>query len=119
MQACFIFVAGLTIELNGVSYVNNSEISITEVGEGDNAMLCRTDLTNCCDRDQGEWIYPNNTIVKINNVGYGFYRNRGAMLIRLHKRNGVTRPPGLYCCALATENDPDATICINLSKFSR
>ena len=115
------FIAGLTIELNGVSYANNSEIAITEVGEGD-AVLCRTDRTDCCAPTenngrmrQGEWRYPNNTLVRNSGSGDDFYRTRGNMVVALNRRNGATQPTGLYGCEVATRADPNARICITLS----
>ena len=119
-------MTGLRIELKGVlSYKSNySEIVITEVGEGDNALQCRTDLITCCINDpandrtrQGGWHYPNNSLVNNNVSGDGIYRTRGSMVVSLHRRNGVTQPTGLYCCEVPTAADPNtnATICIYLN----
>ena len=103
-----------------MSYANNSEIAITEVGEGDNALQCRTDLNTCCHPDNpgqsrgGEWRYPNNSL-----VGYIFkgdiYRDRGSMVVNLYRRN-ATQPTGLYCCEVPTHDNPMARACVNLSK---
>ena len=35
-------------ELNGKVYLNNIVISLSEVGENENALLCKTDLVTCC-----------------------------------------------------------------------
>ena len=110
--------------LNGYIYANNSEIAITKVGEGDNAVLCRTDRTDCCilmdsgGMRIGEWRYPNNTIVNNRASGSDFYRTRGTMVVALNRRNNATQPTGLYCCEVATMAGLNATICIILSKHS-
>ena len=114
--------AGLRMELNGVPYGNNSEIAITEVGEGFNALQCRTDLATCCSTLQlGEWHYPNNSLVGGRKSGDDIYRTRGNMSVSLNRRNGVTQPTGLYCCEMPTAADPNtnATICITLLLVSK
>ena len=111
-----------TIELNGTYYRNNSEIAITEVGEEDNALKCRTDLNTCCSHFNpgqsrgGEWRYPNNSLVGYISSG-DIYRDRGSMVVSLYRRN-ATQPTGLYCCEVPTAADPNATIilCIHLGK---
>ncbi len=111
--------SGIAIELKGETYTSNAEIAITEVGEDSNALLCRTDKTDCCgskpgETRQGEWFYPNNTIVGTASSGGDFYRNRGTGVVRLNRRNGATQPTGLYCCQVASRADPNARICIYL-----
>ena len=114
---------GLIFELNNMSYANNSGIAITEIGEGANALQCRTDLTTCCsnilpEMRLGEWHYPDNSLVATNSSGDGIYRTRGSMVVSLHRRNGATQPTGLYCCEMPTAARPNAnaTICITLSR---
>ena len=111
------------MELNGVPYASNSEIAITEVGEGDNALQCRTDLTTCCrnmppEVRLGEWQYPNNSRVRYTGGTDDIARDRGNMSVSLHRRNDTTEPTGLYCCEVPTAADPNttATICITLSE---
>ena len=110
------------------TYPANFQIPITDVGESTaaitgSALLCRTYRTDCCgDGDgetrQGEWLYPNGVHVRTIGSGDDFYRNRGTGVVRLNRRNGATGPTGLYCCEVASVADPNATICINLSKIS-
>ena len=117
--------SGLTIEFNGQNYTSNTTIFLTDVGEGNEAVMCRTDLTTCCSENyfyyrqaQGEWLYPNNTNVTNRHTatrhGHDFYRTRGSMVVSLNRRNGATGPTGLYCCEVATMADPNARICITL-----
>ena len=34
--------------LNGTTYQNNSCVTLEDIGEGDDALLCVTNLTACC-----------------------------------------------------------------------
>ena len=86
---------------------------LEEIGEGDvNSLLCETNLTACCrgsdaDRALGNWYFSNGTRVPSETVNgslseqWDFYRTRGKMVVRLHrKRDGVE---GIYRCEI-----PDA-----------
>ena len=104
--------------MNGQTYANSTAISIAEVGEGANAVLCRTDLTTCCrEQKQGNWTYPNGTVVNNNGSGDDIYRDRRDMVVRLHRRNNATTPTGQYCCEVPTMDNPSSIICITLSKL--
>ena len=91
--------------LNGTIYQNNSLVTLEEIGELYDALLCMTDNTACCARAQspdgavlGYWYYPNGTGVPNNGVMWEFYRNRGQSVVRLNRRRvGVT---GIYCCEI-------------------
>ena len=104
--------------MNGQTYYANNAIVITEVGEDDNAVLCRTDLSPCCRRPRqlGNWRYPDGTLVNSNASGDGLYRDRRNMVVRLHRRNSATTPTGQYCCEVPTMDNPslNSTICIIL-----
>ena len=109
--------------MNGQTYANNTAIAINEVGEDDNAVLCRTDLKDCCEAEgetrQGHWRYPNGTLVNNSRSGDDIYRDRRKMVVRLHRRNNATTPTGLYCCEVPTmaNTSSNATICITLRKY--
>ena len=104
-----------------MTYANNTAILITEVGEDSNAVLCRTDLTTCCNGTsaeirKGNWKYPNDTLVT--NKG-DIYRDRRIMVVRLNRRENVITPAGKYCCEVPTIDNPSSNACITLlSKFT-
>ena len=109
------------------TYPADSEIPITDVGESTrDALVCKTDKTDCCDNTsptrsrQGDWSrsYPNGNLVRNSFSGDDIYRTRGASVVLLKRRNDATGPTGQYCCEVATFADPDARICINLSKMN-
>ena len=98
--------ADVYFENNGKVYTNNSIISLYDIGEGEHALLCRTNRMNCCGTPPnrvGEFYYPSGIQVPINRQLHGFYRNRGEQVVRLNRREGVTSPNGKYRCEV-----PDA-----------
>ena len=104
-------------ELGGQTFGNNSIVSLTQVGEGKDALLCKTDLISCCatvPNRFGEFYYPNGLIVPINNSGHGFYRNRGDQEIRLNRRQGITSPSGKFRCEIPTASGEIQNIFITL-----
>ena len=112
-----------------MTYPADSEIPITDVGEStptsDGALVCRTDIPDCCRADfmageirRGNWRYPNGVLVDRETSGDGIYRTRGTSTVLLNRRNGATGPTGQYCCEVASVADPNARICINLSKMN-
>ena len=102
---------GIRFSLNGTTYQNNSLVTLEDIGEGDNALLCMTDLTACCrppytdfiaPTTKGHWFFPNGTRVPSSGGRWDFHRTRGQSAIRLHRRRGGEE--GIYHCEI-----PDAT----------
>ena len=87
--------------------------------------MCRTDRDDCCRNDpragetrQGDWRYPNGSLVDNSGSGNDIYRTRGASVVLLNRRNDATGSTGQYCCEVASAADSEARICINLSKIN-
>ena len=98
---------GVYFELNGVMYMNNSAAPLSEVGEREKALLCKTNKEDCCGTPPnrfGEFYYPSDNKVPIAKEQQGFYRNRGEKVIRLNRRDGTISPTGKYRCEI-----PDAS----------
>ena len=107
-----------------VYYNNNSMISISDIGEGDDALLCITNLRDCCKNIQthsgigalGEWFYPNGDAVAVETYSYrGFYKDRDQSVVRLHRREDGTAPIGQFCCKVPDATYEVVTICIDMS----
>lgn len=96
-------MASVHFELNGKVYLNNSAVSLFEVGENENALVCKTDLMPCCESPP-KFYYPNGDTVLVKKAGDGFYRQRGAQEVHLNRRDGVTSPTGPFRCTI-----PDAS----------
>lgn len=107
------------LSLNGNDIANSSNVLITDIGEGENALLCWTDLPSCCDTSRtGEWFFPSGTVVPIKMNSVDFYRNRGPGVVRLNRKNvnGTEPPTGLYCCQVPDATMRNRTVCANISK---
>lgn len=117
-----IIFQGVYLTLNGTRLANVSNILITDIGKGDDALLCVTNLPSCCDiitgNRTGEWIYPNGTTnVSIAKYNHEFYRDRGPSVVRLNRRMGnLSSPTGLYCCVVLDATYQTRRVCANLSK---
>ncbi len=100
--------------LRGRTYTNGDTVLITDIGEGDDALLCMTDNTECCDSpDDGEFFYPDGTTVGFS-LFNSLYRNRGKQFIRLNTRNGVTSPLGRYRCAIPDTSGVTRSVYVNI-----
>ena len=90
--------------LNGTTYQNNSIVTLENIGEGGDALLCVTSQTVCCHNSNtggsalGKWFFPNGTEVSSSGE---MFRTRGQMVVRLNRRRGGVE--GIYCCEI-----PDA-----------
>ena len=105
--------------MNGAILANNSEISITLIGEeADKALLCTTDLyqfyheTNNTLDNIGQWYFPNGSIIETN--GHIFV-SRGLDVVRLHRRNNVTMPTGMFVCEIPDASGTNQSIYIRVS----
>lgn len=105
-------------ELKGKVYLNNSAVSLSEVGEGENALFCKTDKKDCCATRPnrfGEFYYPNRVTVPIARLQHHFYRNRGEQSIFLNRREGARSPKGTYSCEIPNADDVMVRIYITLT----
>ena len=100
---------GVWFSLRGTVYQNNSIVTLEDIGEGRDALLCMTDLTACCRRVYtvdgvviGNWFFPNGTEVPSSGDQWDFHRTRGRMVVLLNRRRGGVN--GIYSCVV-----PDAT----------
>ena len=96
--------ADFKFSLNGTIYQNNSIVALEDIGEGDDALLCITNLRNCCRppyTDQsvfGNWFFPNGTRVPSSGSEWDFHRGRGQSVVSLHRRRGGEE--GIYRCEI-------------------
>ena len=83
---------------------NNSVVTTEEIGENEYALICATNLRPCCSsppNQQGEWYYPNGTMVPPSSAGYDFYRSNGDDgTVRLNRRGGALSPTAIFYCII-------------------
>ena len=83
---------------------NNSVVTTEEIGESEKALICATNLRPCCNslpNRQGEWYYPNGSLVPPKNAGHDFYRSRGDDgTVRLNRKNDILSPMAIFYCVI-------------------
>ena len=112
----YLFIEPLLL-LKGEVIANNSVIDPNEIEEDDKALICLTNLTDCCrkiDRSNqsyalGNWHYANgmNIPIKAEHRQGFFYEIRGMSAVRLSREGAGPRnfqvPGGMFRCEV-----PDA-----------
>ena len=79
-----------------------------------NILVCHTNKEGCCkflSGGEGEWLFPNGSVVRTNGTGDDFYRTRGSGVVTLNWRQNARIPTGLFCCEIP---DPDQKACIGV-----
>ena len=100
---------------------------LEEIGEGDDALGCVTDLAACCqppNNDEmgsaiGNWYFPNRTIVpsvmlttNTSGTQWDFYVTRGQSAVFLHRRRGGE--DGIYHCVIPDTVNVTQTVYIGI-----
>ena len=106
--------------LRNTTYQNNSCVALEDIGEGDDALLCLANLTDCHQPShtdaiglvQGNWFFPNGTRVPSNGTRFDFYSDRIEMVVRLNRRQG--RDEGIYSCVIPDSANVTQTIYIGV-----
>ena len=105
------------ISLNGAIIVNLS-VPITTIGDrAEEALLCFTDLYHfCTDCSElvGQWYFPNGSMVKDDAHGGTLYMSRSRGVVRLHRRNNVNTPTGLYHCEIMNSSRTNQNISVDV-----
>ena len=80
----------------------------SNISSGDSLVCDTTDVnTQCCsDEGEGQWFFPNGSIVlrNINNTGINIIRTGRANQVRLNFRSRQTSPTGEYTCVVPITN---------------
>ena len=113
---------GVRFSLNGTTYPNNSLVTLEDISEDGDALLCVTDLTACCRYPYtahgywgysiGNWFFPNRTRVPSPGEPWELYRSRGQMVVLLNRRQGGE--DGIYCCEIPDSMNVYQTIYIGV-----
>ena len=112
--------AGVSFWFRGTTYQNNSLVTLEDIGEGDDGLLCVTDQPACCRHPYtgvnvstiGDWYFPNGSRVRSSGDQWDFYRTRGQSVVSLHRRKGGAT--GIYCCVVPDAMNVTQIICIGV-----
>ena len=116
----YLFLAGdVWFSLRGTTYQNNSCVTLEDIGEGDDALFCMTNFTDCCRAPYtetgsalGTWYFLNGSEVPSNGTNGDIYRTRGQMVVYLNRRRGGV--DGIYCCEIPDSTNVTQTIKIGV-----
>ena len=113
-----LLIVEVTCTLRGVTVNNGSTLKSSDIGEDEDALICRTSNDDCCKRPaRGECYGPDGSSVARKMDNEKLYRNRGNQVIRLNGRQyGNTPLMGVYRCCLPNECDEDVCFHINLGE---
>ena len=109
---------------------NDGYILASDIGKDDNGLYCNTDRSDCCrlaDHPnativQGEWYYPNGSLVQsfthesaLNPTRNFFYRNRFTQAVCL---NRIGDPPqrGRFSCEVPNADGDNVTMYVNIGE---
>ena len=106
--------------LRNTTYQNNSIVTLEDIGEGDDALLCITNHTACCRPPYtgvngstiGNWFFPNGSRVPSSGNQTDFHRTRSQMVVLLHRRRGGVE--GIYRCVIPDAMNVTQTIYIGV-----
>ena len=118
----FLGACDVWFSLRGTIYQNNSIVMLEDIGENDDALLCITNQTACCRPTDGmghvlgNWFFPNGTRVPSSGNQWDIYRNRGQMVVRMHRRRGGEE--GIYHCEIPDAMNVTQTLYIGLYSTS-
>ena len=112
--------ADVRFSLNGTIYQNNSVVTLEDIGEDKDVLLCITDQCNCCRYPHtgvmgtaiGNWFFPNGTRVPSSGQQWDFHRTRGASVVLLYRRRGGE--DGIYRCEIPDSLNVTQTIYIGV-----
>ena len=95
-------------------------MTLEDIGEDGDALLCITNFTACCRPPYtddnvsviGNWFFPNGTRVFSKHVQSDLYRSRDQMVVRLDRRRGGE--DGIYHCKIPDAMNVTQTIYIGM-----
>ena len=95
-------------------------MTLEDISEGGDALLCVTDLPACCRRPYtgycssilGNWFFPNGTRVPSSVLQWDFHRTTGWMVKRLQRRRGGVN--GIYHCVIPDKVGVDQNVYIGV-----
>ena len=101
--------------LNGTVIPNHGYVMNDDIGSNDAALLCNTDQPPPQNsiHSGGDWFAPDGTRVSGGIPVPGFVRNRGPMVVRLHRRQELANQ-GMYYCIVGDAKEELQKIYVGL-----
>ena len=106
---------GVYLSLGEINVTNNSYVNIDNISTDTSALSCHTNKTDCCMTD-GDWHYPNGSIVEPT-IGGPFLSRKGNRVIKLlHINSSESVETGNFCCIIPDSSSENQTLCANICK---
>ena len=113
-----------------MSYADGDTVLLSDIGEGENGLMCTTTQTDCCgqnadgvpvrDERRGEFYYPDGTQVptRVGAGSDGLFRGRGYQFVSFQRLStAMMNPPtGRYRCDIP-RNEVSHSISINIGEY--
>ena len=112
----FLSAGDVKFSLNGTTYQNNSLVTLTDIGEGNEALHCMTNLTGVNGSVRGDWYFPDGTRVLSTNDNSEIYGTRDQMAVRMNRKRGGEE--GIYHCEIPVSMNVTRTIYIGVYNTS-
>ena len=112
----FLSAGDVWFSLKGTRYQNNSLVSLEDIGEGNDALHCMTNLTGVSVSVRGDWYFPDGTRVLSTHNDSDIYGSRDQMAVRMNSRGGGEE--GIYHCEIPDAMDLNQTIYIGVYNTS-
>ena len=108
----FLSAGDVWFSLNGTRYQNNSIVTLTDIGEGNEALFCMTNLTGVNGSVRGDWYFPDGTRVLSTNDNSEIYETRDQSVVRMNRRGDGE--DGIYHCEIPDSMNVNQTIYIGV-----
>ena len=90
-------------------------MTLEDIDDGDNALLCITDQSACCRHPAiGNWFFPNGS--RVPSTGTDLRRSRGHMVVRMNRIAGGEN--GIYRCKIPDTMNVTQTLYIGVYRAS-
>ena len=87
-------------------------MTLEDIGEGDDALLCMTNLTGVNGSVRGNWYFPNGTTVFSTPNNLEIHRTRDQMMVLMNRSDGGE--DGIYHCEIPDSANVNQTIYIGV-----
>ena len=91
------------VSFQGKTQANHRYVNLSLVGNGNDSVVCRTDLETCCSSTQGshrgDWYSPDGTRLPFSG---GITEKRVAQRVNISRDKTKGAASGIYCCNIPT-----------------